>query len=102
MQKLNSINRSHYLSTVYYDALQCAHETLTIYGCSFSENDDHLLSVLKTKGFSIKRIAISVYEKDEEARKYCEHVIKRIHDVSGRYDIDIVFYKSDSLGCWIN
>ncbi|AFR03977.1 MULTISPECIES: DUF4917 family protein [Pectobacterium] len=101
-QKINAINRSHYLNTVYYDIFQTCHDNLTIYGCSFSENDNHLFSVLKSKKFNIDKIAVSVYGEDNEIQQYCKHVTSVIHQLSNRQDIKIYFFKSNSANCWIN
>lgn len=100
--KVSSIMKSQYLSKVYENILKKEiKRSLVIYGFSFSDNDDHILkAIAKNK---IKRVAVSVYSSQEESEKnnflsWAEYKLKRF---LGK-DIKIIFFESNSPGCWNN
>jgi hypothetical protein len=95
-QKVRSIQGSHYLSTVYREALSAPKCSITIYGWAIGEHDIHILSRLYDP--LLTRVAVSVYGDDQA---YCN----RIHHIISqhmRHDIDVVFFDSCSPGCWNN
>ncbi len=105
LQKRNAIRRSEYLNTVYDTVLSDLGSSLTVYGWSFGEQDDHILERISDKynKTRVKRVAISVFTKDrpkEEIEEDCHKISQKIR----RYipPIDILFYDSKSPGCWIN
>lgn len=95
-QKVESIKSSYYLSVVYWEVIPEDKEKLVIYGWSMGEHDVHILKQMKNCG--LKRIAISVYNQEQD---YCEHVKKMIRKHLGK-DIRIQFFDSQSPECWNN
>ena len=93
-QKIAAIKNSHYLSIVYREVIPSINDDLTIFGWGFGEEDIHILKKLKDSG--VKRIAVSVYNNDQE---YCRKVTQMIH-AHIRRNIDITFFDSESNGCW--
>jgi hypothetical protein len=94
-QKITSIHNSHYLSTVYHEVLASKQTTLTIFGWSIGEHDQHLLKQMSKAG--IRRVAVSVFRKDQD---YCNHAFRTIQSYLGVVDID--FFDSESPGCWVH
>ena len=126
-QKVNAIQRSNYLNTVYRNILPrlatkstlnyvyqyqiepstiigntryiriC--KTLVIYGFGFGKQDVHILNqILNTLPlFRITCVAISVFNNDEE---YCNNVILTLRKY--RKNLHIFFFDSQSSGCWNN
>jgi hypothetical protein len=125
-QKINAIQRSNYLNTVYRNILprlakatsyyiypyqiipstiigdtknirRC--KTLVIYGFGFGKQDEHILNqILNTHSvFRVTCIAISVFNHNEE---YCNNVISILREY--RKDLHIYFFDSQSAGCWNN
>jgi hypothetical protein len=65
--KLEAINSSRYLSHVYHRVLPASGPTLTIYGWSMSEQDQHVIDKLKDGNF--RKAAVSVYRRDNEPER---------------------------------
>ncbi len=93
-QKINSIQNSYYLSTVYREVLTTLEQDLTIYGWGFGEHDLHIL--LRIAAADIQRVSVSVYEDDQV---FCNRVCQIIKDTLGRH-VQVVFFDSKSRGCW--
>ncbi len=98
-QKERSIRRSVYLSTVYHEVLPNLGQNIVVFGWSFSENDIHLLKAI-LKNPSLERIAISVYDIDNY-NDFSSRVEDMIRQESRDREIEILFYKAQSEGCWI-
>lgn len=100
-QKISSIRQSHYLSTVYDDVLTSIGPTLTLFGWGLGEQDRHMLRRMREG--SIKRVAVSVFRNDQA---YCERARSLIRadleDPEDPEDPEIVFFDSESPGCWIS
>jgi len=104
--KLSYIQNHHYLNHIYNNILPCHnHQNITIYGWSFSEQDEHILK--KILGFRCryekvirKKIAISVFKNNE---KECLHIQNAIKDIcASTLEPEIIFFHSNSDGCWNN
>lgn len=95
-QKINAIKSSNYLNTVYREVLTDLGKNLVIYGWAISEQDQHILDRIKLS--KPEKVAVSVYGNDQV---YCNKVEQIIKDKFG-VNTEIVFYKSDSSGCWKN
>jgi hypothetical protein len=125
-QKINAIQRSTYLNTVYRNILprlaqatsfnhypyqiepsaitgdtkyllKC--KTLVIYGFGFGEQDKHILDkILMTHPlFRVTCIAISVYNND---MSYCHYIVSLLRNY--KKNLHIYFFDSKSQGCWNN
>lgn len=99
-QKVAAIRRSHYLTNVYEEALSALGESLVVYGWSFDERDQHVLTAIAKNPF--KRMAVSVYtgESDGDQQAYCHHVLKAVSRVLP--ETSVTFFDSQSRGCWNN
>lgn len=76
-QKVATIRRSNYLNTVYQSVIPSLKGTLTIYGWSMSEADDHILKALR--GEKINEVALAVYKMEghmEAKAQQMKHKIK--------------------------
>lgn len=93
-QKVNSIQSSFYLSTVYREVLAEPRESLVILGWGMGEHDVHLLK--RMAGSGINRVAVSVFEKDQA---YCNRVNWLIKEHLG-HDTFVEFFDSETPGCW--
>ncbi len=73
-------------------------KSLTVYGWSFGVHDEHILKsmVQDNKTSTLERIAVSVYNNDQE---FCSRVSKKIKDILPE-GIDIDFFNSESRNCW--
>ena len=99
-QKVAAIQRSHYLSTVYWEVLGEKRKSLTIYGWSLGNQDQHLLK--RMAGSGIERVAISVYtDKHNDIEEDLSRIQKTIKTHLGN-KVDIKFFDSNSPGCWIH
>ena len=106
-EKLKSIYNSLYLRTIYDKILPLKKKSLVIYGCSFTNNDLHILEkilrfsnkfeYLNKKFDGYPKIAISVFNKDIE---YCKNIENKIKKILKNNEIKIIFFDSQSLGCW--
>ncbi len=99
-QKMQSIRRSPYLTTVYNEVLSKLGGNVVVYGFSFSQNDMHILNALSNVPPNI--IAVSVFNglsvNDQQA--FCYYV----SSLFARYlpYTKVFFYNSASSGCWNN
>lgn len=93
-QKVQSIQSSNYLNTVYREVLPQTGSNLTIYGWGFGEHDIHILKKLG-KG-EIERVAVSVFNKDQG---YCARVHQMLKDHLGA-DIQVTFFDCLSPAVW--
>lgn len=93
-QKVNAIQSSFYLSTVYREVLTEPRENLVILGWGIGEHDVHLLK--RMTGSGIQRVAVSVFQMDQA---YCARVNQLIRDNLGPHVL-IEFFDSESPGCW--
>ncbi len=94
--KLRAIRSSNYLSIVYQEVLPNLKDNITIYGWGIEEQDEHILKkILENKG--LKKIAVSVYDNDQD---YCHKIEKSIKKIKN--NIEIEFFDSKSPGCWNN
>lgn len=93
-QKVNSIQNSFYLSTVYREVLAEPRESLVILGWGIGEHDVHLLK--RMVGTGIQRVAVSVFRRDQA---YCNRASQLIKGNLGQ-DVHIEFFDSESPGCW--
>jgi hypothetical protein len=101
-QKLLSIRRSHYLSTVYHEIIPSIKESVVFFGWSIGENDLHILDSLCKSG--IKKFAFGVdnqLSEDEDARnlKYLE-IRTRLKEVFKK-EVELTLFNRASAGCWI-
>ncbi len=91
--KLNAINRSVYLNSIYNRALKKPEESFVIYGWSIGLQDRHLLRAI-SKARPAK-IAISIHDKNQ-----AQAIENNIKAIIG--DVEIDFFNTNSEGCWIN
>jgi hypothetical protein len=95
-QKINSIQSSNYLNIVYREVLTNLEETLVIYGWGLGEQDSYILQQITFA--DIRKVAVSVYGNDQA---YCNRVSQLIHQTLGQH-IEVIFFRSNSPGCWNN
>lgn len=95
--KINSIQRSHYLSTVYNKVIPSLKSSLIIYGFGFGEQDKHILDAFQKNTFN--NIAVSVYNGIENKEDYCINATKSLIDKCSSTKIE--FFDSCSKNCWI-
>ncbi|MFT9383083.1 MAG: DUF4917 family protein [Acetobacter orientalis] len=94
-QKIASIQKSYYLSTIYREVLPQTHSNLTLYGWGLGDQDRHLLRRMRSRLF-FQRVSVSVFRRDQD---YCYRAYRAIkHDLG---DVLIEFFDSESPGCWI-
>lgn len=93
-QKVKSIASSSYLQRVYREVLPAMGDSLVVYGWAMGTQEAHILQKLRQG--SPKRIAVSVYEKNDA---YMRHIANKLRDVNLP---EPVFFDSASPGCWHN
>lgn len=96
-KKLESIQSSFYLNTIYNNVLPKMGESLVIYGWGMKEEDNHIIN--KICSGNIKKFAVSVFINGNE-QEYCNDVKNVINKYS--QNPEILFFNSVSKGCWIN
>lgn len=94
-QKIASIQKSYYLSTIYREVLPKMCSSLTLYGWGLGDQDRHLLCRMRNNFFP-QRVSVSVFRRDQD---YCYRAYRAIKDDIG--DVWIDFFDSESPGCWI-
>lgn len=101
LQKLRSIKRSEYLSSVLFDVIPSISDSLVIYGWSMGENDQHIVDAI-AKNSNIRKLAVSIYEPDENAKHECPRIESLIHKTidQDRRNIDIRFFDSSDNKVW--
>ncbi len=99
-EKMASIRRSPYLSTVYDQVLVALGDNIVVYGLSFSSNDQHILNAIKRN--APRQMAISVYGRmpGNEQQAYCYRVMAEMR--SHMPSTQVLFFNSTSTGCWNN
>lgn len=95
-QKVNSINSSYYLRTVFREVLPSLSNDLVIYGWGVGEQDLHILNNICNS--HVDRILVSVYGNNQA---YCNHIYHLINSRLGER-VCVVFFDSQSEGCWNN
>lgn len=93
-QKINAIQSSGYLNTVYREVLANLEPALVIYGWGFWEQDLYILQRIALS--RIQRVAVSVYMGDQA---YCNRVSHIMSQYLGN-QTQVHFFHSDSPGCW--
>lgn len=103
--KLSYIQNNYYLNYIYNNVLLRSHKTMTIYGWSFSEQDEHILKRMlgfrcRYEHVNNKKIAISNFNSNYE---YCKRIENKIiKTCNSRFKPIITFFNSQSNGCWNN
>lgn len=100
-RKLQRIEESRYLRTIYEDVLFDNVESVTVYGWSMTETDDHLLDAI-AENPKLKRLAISVYTADSAHGEKCAVLTERIKKRANKNPVEIMFFDSLSENCWIH
>ena len=100
-EKMHSIQRSKYLSTVYYDVLPESGSTLVIYGWSMDETvDGHLLEQIGKAKY--KKLAIAVHQPTTPNIAYYKFQTSRKLERFGSVEEkDITYFDAESEGSWI-
>lgn len=93
-QKINAIQSSGYLNTVYREVLTSLEPALVIYGWGFWDQDLYIMQRIASS--RIQKVAVSVYGGDQA---YCNKVSHTISQLLG-YQTQVHFFHSDSPGCW--
>lgn len=95
-QKINAIQNSSYLNTVYREVLPTLSQDLVVFGWGFWEQDLYILDRMAYSG--IQRVAVSVHNQDQA---YCNRVYQVLtQSLGNRVHVD--FFHSNSPGCWNN
>jgi hypothetical protein len=99
-QKLSSIRRSHYLSTVYDEIIPDIKESVVFFGWSIGENDLHILNALSKS--NIKKVALSVKNQlSEDDRKLQYLKIQKTLKESLKKEVELKLFNRESSVCWI-
>jgi hypothetical protein len=106
--KLQSIQRSPYLSTVYHSVLPGLSKlpgigsSVVVYGCSFRDEDQHILDAIGCG--EVKTFAVSIPPGRTRRSRlwYCARVRERIRRTAGLARTRIHFFLAGSPGAWIN
>lgn len=99
-QKKMAIKRSPYLSTVYHEVLSDLGEAITIFGWSFSDNDDHLLDAICSG--SPFRFAVSVNPNANNLEEHEAKIKRKLKDRLNNGKFELYLFDRNSKGCWIN
>ncbi|MCK4646032.1 MAG: DUF4917 family protein [Candidatus Aminicenantes bacterium] len=92
-QKKITINRSPYLSTVFNEVIPKIGEKVVIYGWALSEQDNHIIKVIKNG--SIRKFAISAHGASNRYEENCARIRRELNG------FEVVFFNTESEGCWI-
>lgn len=93
-QKRQAIRSSSYLSEVYFEAIPDIGRSLVIYGWGMGEQEQHILDQIKQA--KPERIAVSVFGGDQQ---YAQRVEQQLQLMGIQ---NVVFFDSQSPGCWIH
>jgi hypothetical protein len=97
-RKMQAIRRSPYLKSVYERELTQVKNTLVIFGWSAGEQDSHILdAILKRRP---RTIAIGIHDKSEDSVLRWDRFADEVRRYRGAASTEIVFFDSDSDGCW--
>lgn len=96
-QKVNAINHSNYLNTIYREALGAFDNRIVIYGWGIGDQDLHILRALKNYYLGRFKFGVSVYGNDQI---FCN----RVNELLNREfpGCTVFFFNSESSGCWNN
>ena len=97
-QKILTIRRSPYLSTIYNHVIPYVNDSIVIYGWSLSKHDYHLIEAIN--GRNIKRFAVSIHSSSGDPQEKCALFEKKLREKFGT-SVEIVFFDSESSDCWI-
>ena len=101
-QKLQAINRSSYLSSVYRCLFEDLGSRIVIFGWSIGDQDEHILKTICSND-DIETLAVSVVMSDgENIESKCTHVEKKIRETMGDNGFEVLFFDSKSKGCLVN
>ena len=96
-EKMRSIRRSSYLSTVYYEALPRSGPTLVIYGWSMNKKvDGHLLEQIRKGEYT--KLAIAVHRPT--TRNITDYITQIGLMLRGFGITDITYFDAESEGSW--
>jgi hypothetical protein len=99
-QKLQAINRSPYLMSVYKSVLGDLGSRVVIFGWSMRDEDDHILKAICSND-DIKTLAVSVVvSEDEDIESKCTHVERSCGKLKAMLDSKLCFLmqKARSVG----
>ena len=99
-QKLASISRSLYLSTVYQQILTDIKDSIVIFGWSISENDIHILDAI-CKG-QPSRIAWAVNPTAANLPIQTARLRLLLSERLKNPSFELILFDRNSPGCWIN
>ncbi len=101
-QKLQAINRSLYLMSVYRSVIGDLGSRVVIFGWSIGDQDDHILKAI-CSNVHLEYLAVSVVvSEDEDVRRKCSRVENKIRGTKGGNGFEVVFFDAKSKGCWAN
>lgn len=99
-QKLSSIQRSPYLSTVYEEVLPHLGESVVVYGWSMSDADDHLVKAICSG--ATRRFAVSVLPGTSGLAEKCARIEGKLTDRLGPGNFELLFFDATSRGAWVS
>jgi hypothetical protein len=100
IQKLSSISRSHYLSTVYHQILPDITESLVLFGWSINDNDIHILDSI-CRG-QPNRFALAVNPNNPNLEIHTARLNQMLSERIRSPDFELILFDRSSSGCWIN
>ncbi|WP_348766938.1 DUF4917 family protein [uncultured Salinisphaera sp.] len=98
-QKVNSISRSQYLSTVFRQVFPEKKQSLVIYGWSLGDQDTHILKQLESA--RIPLCAVSVHSGVPNKERYCDDIKAKLKRYLNN-NLKVYFFDASSPGAWIN
>lgn len=99
-QKLASIYRSMYLSTVYHYILPEITDSIVLFGWSINDNDTHILDAI-SKGRP-RRIAYAINPESTNIEFQVARLNQLISQRFGNSQYELILFDRVSSGCWIN
>jgi len=98
-QKLRTIQRSPYMSTVLRQVMPKVGGSFVIYGWSMSGQDNHIVEEICKS--SARKFAISVHSTSGQLQEKCARIKRKLEqNLSGGFEL--IFFDSESKGCWIH
>lgn len=100
-QKEAAISRSGYLSTVFNDVMTDIGPSVTLYGWSMGDNDQHILRRVCAK--SVSHVAVSVYRAgrtDDQLQPDLLAIKTKI--ARENPSLPVAFFDAESPDCWLN
>lgn len=92
--KRDAISSCNYFERVFFEVLPSLGEILVVYGWGFGEQDEHIIEQLAKSG--VKKIAVSIYGDDQVL---CGNIERKLAPLG--LD-ELIFFDSQSEGCWNN